>query len=134
MNTERIFKKIETLGGVESLVNVKGKVLSEGNSEKSTRELSSIEFPDVYLEISKKYGSFSFKKWVVFFKMIGKIPAIDENYISVDNFYSIDDAIVIKGQYQEQLPYKMLPVFDGEPGDLICIIFLAARLSLLPEA
>ncbi len=117
MKVEKIIKKIESLGKREKVAPK-----PSGSSPRSQNfdEVNKYNLPSIYLEISKKYGSFSFEKWIMV-KSVDTIPISENGYVSVDGFYAFEDAFQLFNEYKEQLPSGMIPFSDGEPGDLICI-------------
>jgi SMI1-KNR4 cell-wall len=118
MKSKKIIEKIDSLGKKEKILLDQNKNLNLHNQ--NFVDAQKLKLPKSYIELSKKYGSFSFEKWIII-KAIDTIPISENGYVSVDCFYAVEDAIKLFNKYEQQLPSNMIPFSDGEPGDLICI-------------
>lgn len=82
--------------------------------------------PVSYKNFYNIFGPFSFSKTIQI-KCIDAVPiASNGNKVAVNYFYSIAKTgecsmLNLISTYEEQLPENLLPICDGEPGDLICI-------------
>jgi hypothetical protein len=131
MNTlSEIQKKITTLGGVGKNPSCKDDMILEVQDSfllKLEKKLGN-KLPDSYISTLKFFGPFSFQKQIKI-KCQDVNPVADgNNKVTVDYFYGLSD----KGEcsiskllktYSNQLPDYLLPICDGESGDLICMDF-----------
>lgn len=114
MKLKQLYKKIDSLGERNKTLH------KERMQETHKLDKLNFNFPVLYNELSEKYGSFSFENPILV-KSIDEIPVADRGFVSVDRFYDRDDSISTQLEYTDQLPSMMMPIFDGEPGDFICI-------------
>ncbi|OJW38218.1 MAG: hypothetical protein BGO54_21845 [Sphingobacteriales bacterium 46-32] len=115
MEDQKLVDKISSLGGfnrIDKKVRYVGETKFAFNSDS--------QLPNNYLEIGKRYNSFSFTNWVKV-KLLEDTPISDEGYVDVECFYEKDDAYALKSNYFDQLPIDLLPIFSSFPGDLICL-------------
>jgi hypothetical protein len=134
MKDAEIIQKINLLGGIEK--NKKKKIVTAQKSGINflSKDILS-KLPETYVFLCKNYGSFSFKN-LVCVNGIERTPVSDtEGKVSVDDFYdcinSYDEVSELLKKYDEQLTKKVLPIFDGEPGDLICLSLLDNDFGLI---
>jgi hypothetical protein len=86
------------------------------------------KLPNSYKGTLKFFGPFSFQKRIKV-KCQEVNPKADAgNKVTVDYFYSLSDngecsISKLLATYSTQLPDYLLPICDGEPGDLICMDF-----------
>jgi hypothetical protein len=128
MNTLEFIKtKIADLGGIE-----KNPLCPEDGNGEDLIFLHELEkkvdnkLPDLYVTTIRHFGAFSFQK-LIKVKCQDLNPAADnDNKVVVDYFYSLKDQgecslKKILSIYSDQIPNYLLPICDGESGDLICI-------------
>lgn len=131
MSTKLNFSEIlETLGGVKLNVTASKdrSLLSKDSIDKNIElvenELNS-KIPHDYLSFIIETGAITFNKPIKA-KTIEKIPVTDnKNQISVDNFFDFygDKASVLQilSTFKSNIPHYVLPICEGEAGDLIVI-------------
>lgn len=127
-NYEEIETKIASLGGVQENPSCRASIVGEEYT-KSLNEfelLFSSVLPEAYKHFYGKYGPCAFVNSVKI-KCEETVPAAnDMNEVSVDYFYAIrkeGECSIgrLLNQYADQMPKGLLPICDGEIGDLICI-------------
>lgn len=127
-NLEVIKSKINSIGGVQKNPSCNQNIINEINGSLFFEFEKKIgaRLPDLYKGMYEVYGPFSFKKSIRV-KCKDSNPVADEyNTVSVDYFYSIENAtgcsiIDLLKKYSLQLPEFLIPICDGESGDLICV-------------
>ncbi len=131
MNTKKQFSEIlEALGGTK--LNVRASEDRNLSSEdiinkniKLIKENFNSQIPSDYLSFIKEISAITFNESVNS-KGIEKIPVADnKNQIGVDNFFDFfeDDASIIQvlNSFKGNIPDHVLPICEGEAGDLIVI-------------
>jgi hypothetical protein len=116
---------IEQLGGVKPNVLIKNKLGRErlGRLEE-LKSLYENEIPTSFINFINEVGAVSFNSGIQI-NALEDIPISYNNNVSVDNFYDLanDDASIMNvlDRFSGNLPKNLLPICDGEPGDLIVI-------------
>ena len=126
-NKQRIEEKIRALGGTKKNPSIRKDNAVVNNSDFHELEKKyGGKIPESYKVTYMMYGPFSFKDKV-------KVQCVDPNpvsgtekWVSVDYFYSIDkgekcSVAEVLLDHAELFDKKLLPICDGEPGDLICV-------------
>jgi hypothetical protein len=127
-NKQTIEIKIKLLGGTKENPRCESALDHPADPSHLTRFETIYEgkIPDIFKFFYEKYGPFAFNNDVVI-KCLAKNPiAGDDNLVSVYYFCSFEqgrecaiDSIL--SVYPELLRQKLLPICEGEPGDLICM-------------
>lgn len=134
-NKQVIESKITALGGTSENPMCKSDVNHPVDPSSLTRLETIYQeiIPDVFKFFYEKYGPFSFNKNVGI-KCLAKNPiGGDDNVVSANYFYSFEQGSECSidsflSTYPELLRQKLLPICEGEPGDLICIELNSGRL------
>ena len=132
---QTIENKITALGGTTKNPMCKSDVNHSGDSSSLTRfeTIYQEKISDIFRFFYEKYGPFAFNKDVGI-KCLDKNPiGGEDNQVSVDYFHSFEQGAEcsidsILSIYPELLRQKLLPICEGEPGDLFCIELSSERL------
>ncbi len=131
MDTKKqFFETLEALGGTKLNVNA-SEVRDLSNESIINKNIKLIEssfnsqIPSDYLNFIKEKGAITFNDPVKI-EGLEKIPvANNENQVIVDNFFDLfDDKVSILhvlNSFQGNIPNHVLPISDGELGDLIVV-------------
>lgn len=122
-----IKNKLIELGGYKPNVLLSQKLTKEENIESigKLRDYFNNEIPSDVFDFIKEFGAISFNNEI---KIISsdKIPVSNNrDAISVDDFYDLSnkDTSIIKllNKLSGNIPEDLLPICDGEPGDLVVL-------------
>ncbi|MEZ2335180.1 SMI1/KNR4 family protein [Mucilaginibacter sp. RCC_168] len=122
----RVVKKLESVGGIErNLFCSYGRQQRE-DSFLNIETIFNSPLPQSYKDFYIKVGAFSFLELVCAKCIDANRVMVKGNKVNVGDFYCIigngksstDKAL---STFQEQLPAGLLPICDGELGDIICI-------------
>ncbi len=122
---DRLINILESLGGVKPNISIEKTIPTRNSLElvKKLMERFTNEVPQSYLSFLKEIGAVSFN-FEIKIRGIERIPVENEG-VSVDNFYDLaNDAACLLNvleEFQGNLPDNLLPICDGEPGDLVVI-------------
>ena len=117
--------KISQLGGIRNNP-LCGNIKEEnGNDFLELEEFVAKNLPEMYKDFYKMFGPFSFNN-VVNVLCIDSIPVSSNKKVNIDYFFSVRrnskcSILKLLHDYAEQLPAHLLPICQGEPGDLVCI-------------
>lgn len=124
-----IENKILLLGGTQenpSCGEVTANKVEKSEGVYYLESLFDVRLPEEYVFFYEKYGPSSFKNRVqIRSESISKVVSNDGR-VSVDYFYSVArtgscSIGELLSDCGDQLPQSLLPICDGESGDLICI-------------
>jgi hypothetical protein len=118
-----LIKKIKLVGGIEKSVFC-NELIEDAFTDIEKKFNSNL--PLLYKELYRKLGSFSFSELVRIRCIDQNAVMVEGNKVNVGDFYcitgngpsSINTALIT---FQEQLPIGLLPICDGELGDIVCI-------------
>lgn len=121
-----MIKKLESVGGIE-----KNLFCADGRQQREDSFLNievtfNSQLPQSYKDFYIKVGAFSFLELVCAKCIDVNRVMLKGNKVSVGDFYCItgnDKSSIDKvlSTFQEQLPIGLLPICDGELGDIICM-------------
>ncbi|MDN3580029.1 SMI1/KNR4 family protein [Mucilaginibacter flavus] len=121
-----LIRKIKSVGGIEKTLSCTNDKIQIEEGFLSIERMFNSCLPQSYKDFYTKVGSFSFLEPVCIKCIDAESFMLKDNKVSVGNFYCISGNDELSTNkvlltFQEQLPIGVLPIFEGELGDLICI-------------
>jgi hypothetical protein len=121
-----LVKKLESVGGIEKNLFCVGDRQQREESFLNVEAILNSQLPQSYKDFYIKVGAFSFLELVCAKCTDVNQVMLKGNKVSVGDFYCIignDKSSINKvlSNFQEQLPIGLLPICDGELGDIICM-------------
>jgi|GEM_PF-1102529 len=122
----KVIKKLESVGGIEKNLSCSGDMQQRDDSFKKIEIIFNSHLPQSYKDFYIKAGAFSFLELVCAKCIDTNQVMIKGNKVTVGDFYCIigNDKLSINqilSTFKEQLPIGLLPICDGELGDIICM-------------
>lgn len=121
-----LFKKLESIGGINRNPSCVKETQQIQASFSNIERMFESKIPQTYKDFYLNFGSFSFLESVYAKCIEEKSFTLRGNKVPVGFFYciigseknSVLDTLLI---FEEQLPLGLLPICDGELGDVICV-------------
>jgi len=121
-----VVKKLESIGGIEKNLFCSDDSKQREESFLNIEAVFNSYLPQFYKDFYIKVGAFSFLELVCTKCIDPSRVMVKRNKVNVGDFYCItgnDKSSIDKvlSTFQEQLPIGLLPICDGELGDIICM-------------